>query len=180
MIVSRGLVPICCIFILAALCVVPAWASDATVFREVDRSSVPVGGEVLVTLSIDDLGVGGVVETIPEGFAFLTTSHPEGRYSVSGQRLMFALIDEREITYQVRAETTGSWTFAGRWIDAVDKTEGAISPTAVTVGSGAAAAAPAVTGQAPGAASAGGAPWAIVALAAAAIAAGAYAARKKR
>lgn len=181
--VSRGLVPVCCIFILAALCVVPVWANDAAVSREVDRSSVPVGGEVLVTLSIDDLGVGGVVETIPEGFAFLKTSYPAEDYSVSGQKLVFAVIDEREITYQVRAETAGSWTFAGRWIDAVDKTEGAISPTAVTVGSGAAAAgaAPAGTGQAPGPTSAGDAPWAVIpALAAAAVAAGAYAARKKR
>jgi len=181
--VSRGLVPICCILILASFCVVPAWASDAAVSREINRSSVPVGGEVLVTLAVDDLSVGGVVETIPEGFVFLETSFPEDRYSVSGQRLTFAVIDEREITYRVQAKAAGSWTFSGTWVDAVDKTEGAISPTAVTVGSGAAAAgaAPAGTGQAPGPTSAGGAPWAVVpALAAAAVAAGACAARKER
>ena len=181
--VSRGLVPICCILILASFCVVPAWASDAAVSREIDRSSIPVGGEVLVTLAVGDLGVGGVVETIPEGFVFLETSFPEDRYSVSGQRLTFAVIDEREITYRVQAKAAGSWTFSGTWVDAVDKTEGAISPTAVTVGSGAAAAgaAPAGTGQAPGPTSAGGAPWAVVpALAAAAVAAGACAARKER
>lgn len=181
--VSRGLAPICCILILAAFCVVPVWANDAAVSREVDRSSVPVGDEVLVTLSVDSLSVGGVVETIPEGFAFLETSYPMEKYGVSGQTLTFAVIDEREITYRVQAKTAGSWTFAGRWIDAVDKTEGAISPTVVSVGSGVAAAGatPADAGQAPGPTSAGGAPWVVVpALTAAAVAAGTYAAHKKR
>jgi hypothetical protein len=179
---GRGLVYLICIF--AAFCVVPVWAGDVAVSREIDPSSVPVGGETRVTLSISGMSAGGIVETIPEGFTFLKTSYPADNYRISGQKLTFAVIGETEITYQVRAEGEGARTFTGTWNDAVSKKEGTIPPTTVNGGSGAAAgAAPAGTDRAtPGPTSAGGSPWAWIALtlAAAVIVAGAYGTGKKR
>jgi hypothetical protein len=58
---------------------------DVTVSRTVDQSSVPVGGEVLVTLSINGMSAGGIVETIPEGFSFIETSCPEDNYRISAR-----------------------------------------------------------------------------------------------
>jgi len=182
--ISNGRILVCLICIFTVFCVVPAWAGDVTVSRKVDQSSVPVGGEVLVTLSINGMSAGGIVETIPEGFSFLETSCPVDNYRISGQKLTFAVIGEPEITYRVRAETAGSRTFTGTWNDAVDKEEGTIAPTTVNVGSGSVAgAAPADTNQmVPAPTSAGGSPWAwiVLILGAAVIVAGARAAGKKR
>ena len=171
--VSSGRMLVCLICIFTVLCVVPAWAGDVAVSRKVDPSSVPVGGEVLVTLSIGGMGAGGIVETIPEGFTFLKASCPADEYRISGQKLTFAVINEPEITYRVRAETGGSRTFTGTWNDAVGKKEGTIPPTTINVGSGAAAgAAPADTQQAAPAPTRAGSDawaWTVLTLAAAAI-----------
>ncbi len=156
---SRGRVSIILICMFAVLCVVPAWAGGITVSRDIDPSSVPAGGEVLVTLSIDGMDAGGIVETIPEGFSFVETSFPADRYHISGQKLIFAVIGESEITYRVRAETADSRVFTGTWNDAVNKEEGTIPPTGINGGSGAA-----LAGIDPGPTSAGGSPWAWVAL----------------
>ncbi len=170
---SRGRVSIILICMFAVLCVVPAWAGGITVSRDIDPSSVPAGGEVLVTLSIDGMDAGGIVETIPEGFSFVETSFPADRYHISGQKLIFAVIGESEITYRVRAETAAPGTFTGTWNDAVSKEEGTIPPTAINGGSrSAAGAAPAGTDPAePGPTRAGGSPWAwlVLTLAAAVI-----------
>jgi len=178
--VSWGRVLVFLICISAAFCVVPAWAGDVTVSRDIDPPSVSAGGEVLVTLSIDGMSAGGIVETIPEGFSFVETSHQADKYRISGQKLSFAVIGESEITYRVRAETAGPRTFTGTWNDAVSKKEGTIPQTAVNGGSGSAAgAAPAGTDPAePGPTRAGGSPWAwlVLTLAAAVI----VAAGKKR
>jgi len=169
--VSRSLVFAGLICILAAFCVVPVWAGDITVFRTINPTSVPVGGEVLVTLSIDGMDSGGIVETIPEGFLFIETSCPADNYRISGHKLTFAVIGESEITYRVRAEVAGSWTFTGTWNDVVSKNEGTIPPTTVNVGSGSAVgAATAGNAQAePSPTNAGGRQWAWIVLTLAAV-----------
>lgn len=164
--VSRSGVLACLICIFAAFCVVPAWAGDITVSRTIDPTSVPVGGEVLVTLSIDGMDAGGIVETIPGGFSFIETSCPADNYRISGQKLTFAVIGESEFTYRVRAEAAGSQTFTGTWSDAVSKKEEMIPPTTVNVGSRpAVGAAPEGTAQEePSPTNAGGSQWAWVVL----------------
>lgn len=158
---SRGRVLVFLICIFATLCVAPVWAGGITVSRDIDSSSVPVGGEVLVTLSIDGMNAGGIVETIPEDFSFVETSCPADRYRVSGQKLIFAVIGESEITYRVRAETASSRAFTGTWNDAFSKEEGTIPPTTINGGSGLAAGATrADTDPAgPDPTSAGGSSW---------------------
>lgn len=125
---------VCLICLFGAFCVMPVWADDVSVSHKINRTSTPIGGEVLVTLSIDGLDAGGIVEIIPEGFSFLNTAHPEDKYQINGQKLVFSVIGEHEITYQARAESAGSWTFTGTWNDIMDKTEGTIQPITVTAG----------------------------------------------
>lgn len=170
--VSRSLMFACLICIFTAFCIVPVLAGEITVFRTIDPASVPVGGEVLVTLSVDGMDAGGIVETIPEGFSFIETSCPADNYRISGHKLTFAVIGESEITYRVRAEVAGSRMFTGTWNDAVSKNEGTIPPTTVNVGSGSAVgAAPEGNAQAePSPTNAGGSQWAWVVLTLAAVA----------
>ena len=65
-----------------------------------------IGGELPLVV--------GIVETIPEGFSFVSTTHP---YKVSGQRVAFAGINEMEIKYTVKAPSSGKGTFKGEWVD---------------------------------------------------------------
>ena len=79
----------------------------------------------------------GISETIPEGFSFVHTLHPADQYDVSGQIVTFAVINETEIQYRVKAPAHGEGTFTGRWIDMLTPKEGNIADTIVRVGDGA-------------------------------------------
>jgi PGF-pre-PGF domain-containing protein len=74
--------------------------------------------EVTLKISYSELPlVVGIVETIPEGFSFVSTTHPSDQYEVSGQKVAFAVINETEITYKVKAPSSGDGTFTGEWVD---------------------------------------------------------------
>jgi hypothetical protein len=97
----------------------------------------PVPGaefDVKLTISGERPLVVGIVETIPEGFDFVSTSHPSDQYDVFGQKIAFAVINETEITYRVQASSSGVGTFAGTWIDILSDKEGAIRDTTDVVG----------------------------------------------
>jgi len=99
----------------------------------------PVPGaefDVKLTISGERPLVVGIVETIPEGFDFVSTSHPPDQYDVSGQKIVFAVINETEILYRVKASSSGLGTFTGTWIDMLSQKEGAIRDTTDVVGAG--------------------------------------------
>ena len=99
----------------------------------------PVPGaefDVKLTISGERPLVVGIVETIPEGFDFVSTSHPSDQYDVSGQKIVFAVINETEILYRVKASSSGVGTFTGTWIDMLSQKEGAIRDTTDVVGAG--------------------------------------------
>ncbi|MBN1456041.1 MAG: PGF-pre-PGF domain-containing protein [Methanomicrobia archaeon] len=76
----------------------------------------------------------GVVESIPEGFRFVSTAGEH--YKVSGQDVAFSVINTREITYRVKAPSTGEGTFTGTWVDLLSEHEGSIADTFVIIGGG--------------------------------------------
>ncbi|MEA2051751.1 MAG: hypothetical protein U9O90_02870 [Euryarchaeota archaeon] len=89
----------------------------------------PVPGaefDVKLTISGERPQVVGIVETIPESFDFVSTSHLPDQYDVSGQKIVFAVINETEILYRVKASSSGVGTFTGTWIDMLSQKEGAI------------------------------------------------------
>ena len=90
--------------------------------------------DVKLTISGERPLVVGIVETIPEGFDFVSTSHPSDQYDVSGQKIAFAVINETEILYRVQASSSGVGTFTGTWIDMLSDKEGAIRDTTDVVG----------------------------------------------
>jgi PGF-CTERM protein len=91
------------------------------------------GTTIDVSLNIKDLHIGGIVETIPDGFAFGSTTHPSNQTYVSGQKVVFAVVNETSIKYKVRAPSEGSGTFSGTWYDTLNEKEGDIERTDVSV-----------------------------------------------
>jgi len=87
-----------------------------------------------VTLNLSGFQIGGIVETIPDGFTFVRTTHPANRIYVSGQKVAFVVINDTALKYSVRApalEQRG--TFCGIWYDALNGTTGDIKRTEVSV-----------------------------------------------
>jgi len=118
-----------------AASVAPAAADGANVTRTTPFPVV-AGSEFEVSLSIADLDAGGIVETIPDGFTYVSTTHPADETQVSGQYVIFSVIGETEITYRVKAPAQGSGTFTGVWDDVTTRTNGTIPVTLVGVVSG--------------------------------------------
>ena len=100
------------------------------------------GAELEVKLAINGEPplIVGIVETIPEEFSFVSTTHPSEHFEVSGQIVTFAVIDETEIKYRVKAPSSGEGTFTGLWIDLLSEKEGNIADTIIIVGGGGAGA----------------------------------------
>ncbi|MCE5339125.1 MAG: PGF-pre-PGF domain-containing protein [Methanomicrobiaceae archaeon] len=91
------------------------------------------GTEFTVALNITDLEIGGIVETLPPGFTYAGTSLPEGRAESSGQHVIFSVIRDEEITYRVRAPSSGDGAITGVWDDALNQVKGTIDATPVAV-----------------------------------------------
>jgi len=92
----------------------PVDATGHSATRSFSAASVVIGGTVDVTIVVDELGAfGGVVETLPDGFSYVSTSladEPE----IDGQMVTFALFGEDSFTYTVQApEAVGTYTFSG-------------------------------------------------------------------
>ncbi len=95
----------------------------------VDRAMSEVAsGEFDVTLSMNNITICGITETLPDDLTFVSTTHPEEKVRVSGQNISFAVINETRVTYRVRSSTSGSGTpeIAGIWIDLLNDSEGAV------------------------------------------------------
>ena len=94
-------------------------ATDVTVGAAAVRSigaDVLSGAQVEVSISVSGLGdFGGVTETLPEGFVYLSSSLADAAVSVDGQVVTFAIIgDSATFTYTVRApDATADYSFAG-------------------------------------------------------------------
>ncbi|TAJ45317.1 hypothetical protein [Methanofollis fontis] len=97
-------------------------------------SGVSGGGEeVVVSIDTGDIDTGGIVETLPEGFEFVSTTHPPGRLSVEGRQVSFVLIGDSAIHYRIRASGKGGGMITGVWEDFISSEGGAIEPTWVFV-----------------------------------------------
>ena len=82
--------------------------------RSFDASTVAAGGQLTVTITAAEYGqFGQVVETLPVGFGFASTSLDDPPW-VSGQMLGFSLFGEDSFTYTVTvSRTLGDHDFSG-------------------------------------------------------------------
>lgn len=92
----------------------PVDATGHSATRSFSATSVMMGDTVDVTIVVTDVGAfGGVVETLPDGFSYVSTTL-ESEPEINGQELTFALFGEESFTYTVRAsDAVGTYTFSG-------------------------------------------------------------------
>lgn len=121
------------ICLILLLMLVPAAAWGATVTRTLSTAE-PGAGEVFeVSLSIEGITLGGVVETLPVGYSFVGTNHADDRILARDGQVAFALINETLITYQVRAPSSGSGDITGIWEDFLGESNGTIPASHLAV-----------------------------------------------
>ena len=112
--------------------------------RSFNQATVGPGGTVTVTVQAANYGqAGGVTETLPTGFSYLSSSLNASRVNENGQNVGFTLQEDTSFTYTVTASSTpNSYTFSGtlRDFDKTDHTVGGATrvtvrrpPTRVTV-----------------------------------------------
>lgn len=118
---------------LAPIVNVKATATDTAITRTLSTTSPTTDSTFDVMLNITGLQIGGIVETIPAGFAFVSTTHPVNQTYVSGQKVVFVVVNETSIKYEAQALSEGSGTFGGTWYDALSEKEGDIESTSVFV-----------------------------------------------
>ena len=116
-IISGRLLSMVAVVVLAAVIAVPVLASPATASRFLP-SSVESGTEFDVTIETSDCGAfGQVMETLPGGFAYVSSSLPADQVEQAGNTVKFTFLgDPESFTYTVRAptvDTTTTYTFQG-------------------------------------------------------------------
>ncbi len=96
--------------------IVPTSAQSApSATRSFDSTSVAPGGQVVVTIQATDYGqAGGVTETLPTGFSYVSSSLSASQVNESGQNVRFTLQGDTSFTYTVTASSTpGPYDFSG-------------------------------------------------------------------
>jgi len=137
----RRVLPAIGIVMLAAALVVPGvvLASPATATRSFSDSTVDPGDSIVVAMTAAGYGAfGQVVETLPSGFTYVSSSLPSGQVTEeAGNKVKFTLLGDASFTYTVTASSVeGVYTFSGIIKDA-DMAEFAVTgDTTVTVGAG--------------------------------------------
>ena len=88
--------------------------------RSFAPASVTQGGEVVVTITADGYGsFGSVEETLPEGFAYVSSSLAADDVEQSGQMVTFTLLGGGSFNYTLTASgTAGTYDFTGVLRDA--------------------------------------------------------------
>jgi len=115
------------------LMVVPVAACGTPVTRSLSTAEPGAGEVFTVSLAVEGMTLGGVVETLPDGYTFAGTDHPDDRVLVRGQKVAFAVTNETSITYSVQAPASGSGDITGRWEDFTLETYGETSASHVAV-----------------------------------------------
>ena len=112
---------------------------DVTATRSFSPVSVAPGGQLVVTIAVANYGsAGGVTETLPAGFTYVSSSLPDSQVTeVDARTVRFALQGETSYTYTVTAsETVGTYSFSGTLRD-FDRNDLAVAgASTVTVSSG--------------------------------------------
>ena len=91
--------------------------TGVTATRSFSPASVAPGGRVTVTIAAANYGTaGGVTETLPAGFSYVSSTHGSVIHPADGnsQMVRFTLLGETSFTYTVTAPSVeGPYTFSG-------------------------------------------------------------------
>ena len=90
-------------------------AQSQSASRAFQRTWAAPGGQVRVTITASNYGAfGQVVETLPDGFTFVSASLPDPQIEQEGQVVRFNLFGDSSFNYVMTVPTTeGRYTFTG-------------------------------------------------------------------
>ena len=111
-------------------------ASGAMATRSFSTPAVAAGGQLVVTIEANNFGsFGGVTETLPTGFSYVSSSLPADLVVATGQEVRFTLFGVSNFTYTVTASNTaGSYSFSGVLKDSNGIDYQVAGPSVITVG----------------------------------------------
>ena len=111
-------------------------ASGVMATRSFSTPAVAAGGQLVVTIEANNFGnFGGVTETLPTGFSYVSSSLPVDLVVATGQEVRFTLFGESNFTYTVTASNTaGSYSFSGVLKDSTGIDYQVAGPSVITVG----------------------------------------------
>ena len=106
--------------------------------RSFSPAPVSAGGELEVTITaVGYGGFGGVVETLPIGFSYVSSSLSDSAVTVAGQEVSFTLFGDTAFTYTVAAPSAGgTYSFTGvlKNSNTVEQPVGGVSSITVEAG----------------------------------------------
>jgi len=113
------------------LCAIPASAGSA---ERTLPSSVSTSEVFQVTISVADYGAAGqVLEKIPAGFTYVSSTLPEEAVTVNGNKISFLLINDKSFSYTLKAPaSTGTYQFVGLLRD-INKNEFSVLPASSSI-----------------------------------------------
>ena len=116
----------------------PTQGPSAT--RSFSPTMVEAGGEVVVTIRVANYGrFGRVMETLPDGFAYVSSTLEDAAVSVVGQTVKFTLFGDSEFDYTVTAPdtvtATTNYDFMGSLRDEDQENHDVGGSTVIRVGS---------------------------------------------
>ena len=106
-------VTVCLALLLAAP--IAVFAQTQSAVRSFDADTVEPGVTIEITVTANDYGqIGQIVETLPEGFTFVDSTHDAEGVEVDGRAVTFTLLQDDSVTYTVMAsEADGEYEFTG-------------------------------------------------------------------
>lgn len=108
------------------LCILVFLLAAPAAAGSVGRTVIPSGDGLDITLTVTDIPVGGIVETLPDGCTWMETDHPADRTRVSGGKVAFAVIGEETINYRARGPQDAAEAFTGTWEDLLTGESGTV------------------------------------------------------
>ena len=86
-----------------------------TVSRALSAPSLMMGSNLDVTITVADYGFGGlIVETLPEGFGYVSSDPVGASFDADAGTVTFTLVDETTFKYSVTASSiAGDYSFSG-------------------------------------------------------------------
>ena len=113
------------------LCAAPASAGSA---ERTLPSSVNTNEVFQVTVNVADYGAAGqVLEKLPAGFTYVSSTLPEEAVTVNGSKVSFLLMTEKSFSYTLKAPaSTGTYQLVGLLRD-INKTEFSVLPASSSI-----------------------------------------------
>ena len=91
---------------------------DPSASRSIPPASVAPGGRVVVTITADNYGqAGGVTETLPAGFTYVSSTLDVDQVAETGQEVRFTLQGDDSFTYTVTASSVSGFPYLLRYAE---------------------------------------------------------------